>query len=326
MAEAAIWEFKGGDVLFREGDPWDGLYLIKSGNVEIFRERGGKTIQLGLQGPNEFLGTATIFTREPRTAGARALSDLSVQFFDSEFIHQNFGFSNPAVALLMKDVIGRLKFVNQQLTEARLQQANDTPPWHITLRHIRQLINLLIVLLRSLTFEFEGKTYFQTSNLGTLLQDVLRFRSDYADNLFGLLTRSGVLTAAETEAYGLCLVNPSISKLQAFLEFSEKTERLEILTPNAQETEALPALRLLVQLMDLPGYGDVIPIDRLAPFLEKLWTEVPGIESAMVLANMGFVSILDDGRVRLDCPKILQYTYFNQILIGLHTLTPFLLD
>ncbi|HEY8965775.1 MAG TPA: cyclic nucleotide-binding domain-containing protein, partial [Candidatus Methylacidiphilales bacterium] len=255
MAEAAIWEFKAGDVLFREGDPWDGLYLIKAGSVEIFRERSGKGIRLGVQGPNEFLGTATIFTREPRTAGARALTDLSVQFFDSEFIHQNFGFSNPAVALLMKDVIARLKFVNQQLTELKLQQENDAPIWHAVLKHLRQLVHLLMTLLRFSTFEHEGKSYFQIAGIGSQFQDILRFRPDYADALFALLTRSGVLAAAETEAYGLCLVNPSVSKLQAFLEFSEKTDRLEILTPNAQETESMPALRLLVQLMDLPGYG-----------------------------------------------------------------------
>ncbi len=127
MSEAQMWDLKAGDTLFRESDPWDGLYLVKAGHIEVFRERSNQTIRLAVLGPNEFLGTATIFTREPRTAAARALTDVTDQFFDSEFIHQNFGSTQPAVTALVKDIIARLKNVNQQLTEIQVASGKSVP-------------------------------------------------------------------------------------------------------------------------------------------------------------------------------------------------------
>ena len=69
--------FKAGDVVFREGDFPDRLYLIGKGEVEVTKEtRGGPPAVLARLGPGEFFGEIGILANTPRTATVRAATDL----------------------------------------------------------------------------------------------------------------------------------------------------------------------------------------------------------------------------------------------------------
>jgi len=322
MSEVNIWDLKAGDTIFREGDPWDGLYLLKAGHIEIFRERDNQVIRLAVLGPGEILGTVTLLSREPRTAGARALTDITIQHFDPQFVHQNFGTTNAGISAIIKDILGRLRHVNQQLTELYVE--NGTPPanWLVCLRHSRQMVNLLLVLIRQGLIPHEGKHYFRLEGFYGQLEAILRIQADYAAQLVGLFIKAGVLSFADTPDHGPVLVSPSIGRLESFLEFSAYPERLEIIKPEAGVAELMPALRLLAELMSVPGFGDVIAIPRLVPLLQKLYPDVPGEEVIHQLAEVRFLDMLESEKVRLFCPEILRNTLFNQVLIGLHTLTP----
>jgi len=323
MSEVNIWDLKTGDTIFREGDPWDGLYLLKAGHIEIFRERDNQVIRLAVLGPGEILGTVTLLSREPRTAGARALTDITIQHFDPQFVHQNFGTTNAGISAIIKDILGRLRHVNQQLTELHLEHGTPTPNWLVCLRNVRQLISLLLVLFRQGGLvAHEGKNYFRLEGFYANAEAVLRIQADYAAQLLNLLIKAGVLAYADMPELGPVLVNPAIGRLESFLEYSERPERLEIIKPEAGVAELMPALRLLAELMSVPGFGDVIAIPKLVPLLQKLYPDVPGEEVIHQLAEVRFLDLMESEKVRLFCPEILRVTLFNGVLIGLHTLTP----
>ncbi|HEY8964929.1 MAG TPA: cyclic nucleotide-binding domain-containing protein [Candidatus Methylacidiphilales bacterium] len=319
-------EVKAGEVLFREGDAWDGLYLIRSGTAEVFRERAGKTIRLATLGAREFIGTVTIFTREPRTAGIRALTDLSLLHFDSDFVHQNFGFTNPAISGLLKDIVARLKDINLRYTDTVLEANDCTPLWHRVVRHARQLAYFLIVLARSSSFEWEGKACVPISGLASSQRNLFHFGTKYGEALLRLLVESGLVEVGEVPAAGPCLVQPSIPKLQAFLDFTKNVRSLEIVSPGSTETELLPVLRLLAELMGNPAFGPVFPLEKLLPFLEKLRPGATPMETASALATHRFLTLAEGGQIKLDCPRILQHLHFNGILLGATTLEPELVE
>ena len=50
-------EFSPGTILFRERDPGDRMYVIRSGRVKIYRETADGELVLAFLGPGEFLGT-----------------------------------------------------------------------------------------------------------------------------------------------------------------------------------------------------------------------------------------------------------------------------
>ena len=69
--------FKAGDIVFREGDFPDRLYLIGQGEAEVMKEgRGRDPIVLARLGPGEFFGEIGIIGNTPRTATVRAATDL----------------------------------------------------------------------------------------------------------------------------------------------------------------------------------------------------------------------------------------------------------
>ena len=69
--------FKAGDIVFRQGDFPDRLYLIGKGEADVMKEAdGGSAVLLARLGPGEFFGELGIIGNSPRTATVRAHTDL----------------------------------------------------------------------------------------------------------------------------------------------------------------------------------------------------------------------------------------------------------
>ncbi len=66
-------EYPAGEVLFREGDSGEVMFVIQSGAVRITKEIGGEGKVLAVLGPGEFLGEMAILNGKPRTATAVVL-------------------------------------------------------------------------------------------------------------------------------------------------------------------------------------------------------------------------------------------------------------
>ncbi len=64
--------FTDGEVIFREGDPGDYLYLVVSGAVEIHREEAGRQKLIVRLEPGQCFGELALIDREPRAATATA--------------------------------------------------------------------------------------------------------------------------------------------------------------------------------------------------------------------------------------------------------------
>jgi 1-acyl-sn-glycerol-3-phosphate acyltransferase len=62
-----------GDVVFREGDPGDAMYLVASGQVEVLA--GADQAPLAVLGPGSFVGELAVLLAEPRSASLRVGAD-----------------------------------------------------------------------------------------------------------------------------------------------------------------------------------------------------------------------------------------------------------
>ncbi|MFC1823061.1 cyclic nucleotide-binding domain-containing protein [Thermodesulfobacteriota bacterium] len=69
-----------GEILFHEGDPADGAYIIKKGEVGIFTHGGGREIALAKLGKKDIFGEMALIDGGPRSADIRALSDTVLGF------------------------------------------------------------------------------------------------------------------------------------------------------------------------------------------------------------------------------------------------------
>jgi CRP/FNR family transcriptional regulator, cyclic AMP receptor protein len=103
--------FAEGQILFREGDPADGVFRLLSGTVDVLRELDGDLILLGMVGAGQFIGEMGVVENRPRSATVRAASEVEAEFLNpTEFLDQIA--SSPRAA---RELIQRL---SQRLREA----------------------------------------------------------------------------------------------------------------------------------------------------------------------------------------------------------------
>ncbi len=111
-------ELSRGDVLFREGEPGDRLYVIAQGKIKLGRRSSdGRENLLSILGPGEMFGELSLFDPGPRTATASSVSDSVVY----ELRHQALVAwvnAHPKVAThLLGALARRLRRTNETLAD-----------------------------------------------------------------------------------------------------------------------------------------------------------------------------------------------------------------
>ena len=78
FAQRALVEedFETGEIIFREGEIGQHLYVIKSGQVEILTSAGGKLERIKELGAGDHFGEMALLGDHPRTATVRTLSPV----------------------------------------------------------------------------------------------------------------------------------------------------------------------------------------------------------------------------------------------------------
>lgn len=121
-AAATEKRFADDELIFKEGDPGDGLYVVKSGMVEISAEvRNGHRQVLSALPPGEIFGEMAVLDEQPRSACASARGDTSVYFLPRGPFHEVIRRFPEAAILMMQEISGRLREFNRQYLREVLQ-------------------------------------------------------------------------------------------------------------------------------------------------------------------------------------------------------------
>lgn len=101
-------EFLPGDILFREGETGDVMYVIQSGAVRISKNVGGQEKLLTILGPGEFFGEMALLNGKPRTATATVIDPTRCLVIDSRTLEEMVA-KNAEISLrLIKKLAKRL--------------------------------------------------------------------------------------------------------------------------------------------------------------------------------------------------------------------------
>lgn len=76
--QAEVRHFKLGEVVFREGDPGDRMYLVYSGKVRVLRRQNGDEVPLNTLCAGEHFGEMALLGRKRRSATIRAADDSTL--------------------------------------------------------------------------------------------------------------------------------------------------------------------------------------------------------------------------------------------------------
>jgi len=114
--------YAAGCEIFKEGDPGDGIYVIKDGLVEISAAGGPTSRYIFTQaGPGEVMGEMAVVEDKPRSATAVARKDTVLYFIPRVEILQLVD-QSPALAMaFLREVSHRLRGFNRQFLREVLQ-------------------------------------------------------------------------------------------------------------------------------------------------------------------------------------------------------------
>ncbi len=97
------------EVVFKEGDPADALYVVASGRLGVFKAtRGGGEKELALLGTDDFFGEMGIIDMQPRAATVRALEPTELWRWDHNALREVQQASLKAYTLLIMNIAREL--------------------------------------------------------------------------------------------------------------------------------------------------------------------------------------------------------------------------
>ncbi len=116
-------DFNRNEIIFSEGDPGNGFYVVVSGQVKIYKiSLDGKEKILHIFGPGEPFGEVPVFTGKAFPANALALSKCRMAFFPKEAFVELIA-QNPSLALGMLGVLSmRLREFTVQIEHLALKE------------------------------------------------------------------------------------------------------------------------------------------------------------------------------------------------------------
>lgn len=118
--------YQDGEIIVREGDPGDCMYVVQKGRVDVIANFGGDEVVLRSLGRNDFFGEMALFERDVRTSTARAAGQARILTVDRRTFLRGIS-EDPSLALRMvkimshriKDLTGRLAAYENPLSEGR---------------------------------------------------------------------------------------------------------------------------------------------------------------------------------------------------------------
>ena len=145
----------GGETLFHTGDPGESLYVVRSGEVELFiKDTAGQKIALAIAGRGQVFGELALLDRSPRTATAIALSATELLELDRDDLLLLFQ-KSPSAALRLLAAMGHMTRKADELLKTRVSRnANEEAEENISpLQRIADWISW-----------FSGSMYFLSIN------------------------------------------------------------------------------------------------------------------------------------------------------------------
>jgi CRP-like cAMP-binding protein len=120
-------------VIFRQGDPCDGIYSVKVGAVSVYKTKptpsGAAEIELVRLGPGSMFGEMGMFDQTRRDASVKAVEYTECIVITREMFDSQMAALPAWVVNFVKILVGRLRSTNDRLTAAlQILEAHGLAP------------------------------------------------------------------------------------------------------------------------------------------------------------------------------------------------------
>ncbi len=213
--------YRSGEIIFNEGDPGGDIFIIKSGEVKVYQQRGGSEIMLAQLGQGELLGAMTVTTGTPRTASVKALTEVIVTIIEGKDMEKLLKDIPPWANILIRDLIFRLKFMNEiyiQSVSAELGSRGD----QALLRAATRLAKGILANARVHEKEIDGTLVVDLHSSFSPLLDIFLAEKDIFLRIYNLFLDFRLLEFMELRQPGKFLSKSELAGLQTFYDLANQ--------------------------------------------------------------------------------------------------------
>ena len=114
---ASVRAVDAGDVLMRQGDAGDTMYLLLDGELEVSQRDAAGERRIATRAAGEVIGEMAVLERAPRSATVRALRPSRLLVIDQAAFATLLSCSDTAATTILRTVTGRLRHVEALLMQ-----------------------------------------------------------------------------------------------------------------------------------------------------------------------------------------------------------------
>ncbi len=251
---SGVKKLGNGDILFREGDASDAMYVIKKGRIAITKSKGSGEIVLAELKPGEMLGEMAFFDNKPRSAGAKAMGEAEVITLPFSALHAQFKTFPEWLKAMVKTVNSHLRDANQRIKnlESASVEAEEMFPPH--------MITRLAAIISLVGFKAGEKTPEGLQINQYLLRNyciqIFQQPTNKLDRLIDILAALKIMTTEDLGEGKKKIVITNHKLLSDFVDwynkylFTEESKRVTV------EEKELPVVRALVHYARMAPFKD----------------------------------------------------------------------
>lgn len=253
---------KEGEIVFRQGEPADSMYLIRKGTLQVYISKDNGEMNLATLEAGSIVGEMAFFDNKPRSASVRAAKPTEVTQISRSDFDKLLTQIPKWMVTMMQSLSGRLRTTNervQKLEEAQRAAAGGSIlpgqkyPFHIVHRTLR---SLSLSLVRD--GEKDGREHVVNLELAReLWRELVTENPELFDKILGKLNAWGFIALKKNALRQdvICFVNRG-----AFMQLTEVLGRLAPrLNPArpALDPAARALLKNLVEAAVRSGYESI---------------------------------------------------------------------
>jgi CRP/FNR family cyclic AMP-dependent transcriptional regulator len=106
--------YRDNQIIFREGEVGDWVYVIEAGSVELSKMVQGRKVVIAILHPGEILGDLGFFVKTPRTATATAMGTTILGNLDRRFLDEEYNKLSGGFRIIIQSLANRLKNTTQK--------------------------------------------------------------------------------------------------------------------------------------------------------------------------------------------------------------------
>lgn len=133
---------KKGEILFRENEPIQMIYVVQSGKLSLGVERGGKRLEILSAGVSQVLGEQALFSNARHMFTAEATQETKLMEVPVEMVKAQINSATAGVKLLLKSMVDETKQI-RQLVRSFKMESDKSPCPQPSIPRIFALLNLV---------------------------------------------------------------------------------------------------------------------------------------------------------------------------------------